>query len=553
MKTSIYQVFPRVELPDRRWPQQTISQAPTWCSIDLSAGDQALPNPMSLEQKLMLFGYLVSIGFKQIEIGIPGSSDTDYLFLRRLIEDDLIPEDVTIQVVSQLKEKVILKTYQALAGCKKAIIHLFKSTSLLRREQIFDVDAERLIAQTCQQVELAKSQAAALLANCQYQFSFSPEGFNTTEPTLLSRLCQSVIEIIAPSTEKPMILNLLAAVETDLPNYFADHCEHLIQSLKTEKGIIFSVQTHNDRGGAVASSELALLAGVERVEGCLLANGARAGGCCLVTMALNLYSLGIEPNLDLSDLNQLSAVVEHCTGMACPPRHPYAGDLAFTAFSAPHQFAIHEAYRAYCDGDKSHWQVPYLPIDPNDVGRGDQDIIRLNATSGRTGIRYVMEKKHGYFLPRGMQDEFSQVIKQQAHQLAAELTAEQVWTCFANYYFKGKKILELVSIGFEHQHDGELCEAQVQYEGQSYQLQGKGSGVLDTAIAALQAQFKFNVDVIDYYQHALGYGATATAVSYVQLVDAHNNKFWGVGCHADTTLSSLDALFCAINKKLTKV
>lgn len=552
MKPSIYQVFPRVELKNRSWPNNIITKAPKWCSTDLRDANQALPKPINIENKLMLFSFLVSLGFKEIEVGTPGRSKDDYIFIRRLIEEKHIPRDVTIQVMSQLKESSIDKTIKALKGCSKSIINLCQSTSSLRRQEIFEMGDNSLITHVISKIAYAKAHANKNLLTEKYHFAFSPEGFNTTEPLFLEKLCQAVIEIIQPSQKLPMILNLLAAVETDLPNYFADQIEWLIKNLKQCEHVTFSVQTHNDRGSAVASSELALLAGIERVEGCLLAHGERAGACCLLTMALNLYTHGIEAGLDFSNVAQIASIYEHCTGMECPPRHPYAGDLVFAAFSAPHQFAIHEAFNVYCQTNKKEWLVPYLPMDPSDVGRGNDDVIRLNALSGRTGISYVMEKNHGYKLPKGIQNEFSLIIKQRAAALGEEISSEQVWQYFADNYFKCKKSLELRAVSFEKDKLGKQlsCNGEALYQGKLYHFAGKGTGALDTVISALKNTFELSFEVLDYSQHALGSGSTAKAVSYIKIIDMNGDEFWGVGVEQDTTLATLDALFCALNRKM---
>ena len=552
MKRSIYQIFPRVELPNRNWPNQTLSNVPTWCSIDLRDANQSLPKPMSIDNKIMLFSFLVSLGFKQIEVGTPGRSPEDALFVRQLIEEKLIPSDVTIQVTTQLIEAGIDATLNALKGCENVIINLCQSVSSLRREEIFDMKESCLLERIESNIQYGKKQAALVLANENYQWAFSVEGFNTTEPNFLALLCQRVITVIAPSVEKPMILTFLAAVETDLPNYFADQIEWLLLTLQEQSHVIFSVQTHNDRGSAVASTELALLAGIERVEGCLLGHGERAGACCLLTLALNLYTHGLDIDLDFSNIAQVVSVFEHCTDIDVSPRHPYAGELVFAAFSAPHQFAIKEAYMAYCQSDKSEWHVPYLPMDPSDVGRGNDDVIRLNALSGRSGIAYVMEKSHGYRLPKNMQHEFSAFIKLRALEHGGELTSEQVWEYFAEHYFKGKKTFELNAVSFEKsERDNKLsCEGEVVCHQKSYPLIGMGTGALDTVMTALKKTFGLSFDVLDYHQHALGHGSNATAVSYLQIIDSNNDKYWGVGVDSDTTLATLDALFCALNRKM---
>lgn len=552
MRKSIYKIYPRVNLPDRQWPNRQVSQLPIWCSVDLRDANQALPKPMSIDRKTMLFSYLVTLGFKQIEVGTPGRSAEDALFIRRLIEDNLIPEDVCIQVTSQLKEKAIDITLETLKGCKNVIINLCQSTSCAISKEIFSMNDESLIDHIVSKISYAKDKAKILLSNEQYHWSFSAEGFNTTEPRLLEAICQGVIDLIKPTQTKGMYLTFLASVETDLPNYFADQVEWILSKLKSNKHVTFGVQTHNDRGGAVASTELALLAGIDRVEGCLLGHGERAGGCCLLTLSLNLYSHGLDLDLDFSNVAQVVSVFEHCTGLNVSPRHPYAGELVFAAFSAPHQFAINEAYSAYCQSDKTQWNVPYLPMDPSDLGRGNDDLIRLNALSGRSGIAYVMDKSHGYKLPKSMQHEFSLYIKQQASSLGSELTSEQVWEFFTEHYFKVTKTFELNSVSFEKSERGDqlACEGDVLCNGEQYHLNGKGAGALDTVMDAIKNTFNLSFDVLDYHQHALGHGSMATAVSYIQIVDQDDEKYWGVGIDSDTTLATLDALFCALNRKM---
>lgn len=552
MRTSIYKVFPRLTLPNRQWPNNILTTAPEWCSIDLRDGNQALPKPISMDKKIRLFSYLVTLGFKQIEVGTPGRSTEDNLFVRRLIQDNLIPDGVTIQVTTQLKKQAIDTTLDSVKGCKRVIINLCQSTPCSISKDIFDMNHEQFMTHIVSNVIYAKEKATQTLDSGTYQWAFSAEGFNTTEPDLLVSLCEQVIESIKPEENNNLYLTFIAAVETDLPNYFADQIEFFISQLRKHPNIIFGVQTHNDRGGAVASSELALLAGIGRVEGCLLGHGERAGACCLLTLALNLYTHGINIELDFSNVSQMVSVFEHCTGIAVSPRHPYAGELVFTAFSAPHQFAIRESYSADSLQDKKYWQVPYLPMDPNDLGRGNDDVIRLNALSGRSGIAYVMDKSHGYKLPKNMQHEFSLFIKKQAVSLGAEITSEQVWGYFTEHYFKGQKTLELTSVTFNNDgSDKRLTfKGNVLYNNEKHSIEGHGTEALAIVIASLKNKFDLNFDVIDYHQHALGYGSTATVVSYLQIRDQKNESYWGVGVDSDTTLATLDALFCALNRKM---
>lgn len=552
MKPSIYQIFPRINLSDRTWPDCTIDEAPRWCSIDLRNGDQSLPRPMSIDNKIALFSLLVKLGFTEIEVGSPGMSESDFNFVRVLIEEDLIPSGVTLQVMCQMKHASIDKTLLAIEGAPSVILHLYNTTSSLRRETIYDALSDQIITRAVSGVRYAKEKIKPLKGT-KVSFQYSPEGFNTTEPSLLLEVCRAVIEEIAPTADEPMILNLLAATETDLPNYFADQIEWLVRHLNHPAHVCFSVQTHNDRGSAVAASELALLAGVTRVEGCLLGHGERAGSSCLLTMALNLYTQGIDPRLDFSDVPHVVSKYEAYTGMDCPVRHPYAGDLVFSAFSAPHQFAIREAYRAYSQSDKTHWHVPYLPMDPCHIGRINDDIIRLNALSGRTGIAHVMEKNHGYCLPKGLQSEFSKLIKNRAYEIGGELTSEQVWHFFTEYYFKGPKAFELKSISFEKdpkQADMLHCEGELSFNGNMYHLSGSGNGALDTLSSAIKSTLELPFEVIDYHQHALGMGSTATAVSYLQIEDRQKQCHWGVGVDTDATLSTLFALISALNRKM---
>ena len=554
MKKTKYQPLAKVNLADRHWLEATIEQSPTWCSIDLREGNQSLPNLMSIEKKLIFFEYLVSLGFKQIEVGIPGRFEEDIRFLDVLVNEQLIPNDVTIQVLTTLKQSDIDLTLDSVKDCSSVIINLFQFTYQSSRNAIFDMEGEQLLQHIVSHVQYAKQQAEKILQPGQYQFAFSAEGFNATEPELLLKIYQSVIELIVPTADLPLIVNLVAGVESEMPHHFADKVEWLVTQLEHPSSVIFSVQTHNDQGHAVANSEMALYAGVSRVEGALLGMGERAGACCLVTLALNLYSRGIALDLDFSNLAQMDAIIEYCSGMTCSPRHPYVGDLVFSTFYSPHQFAIHQAYQSFMQGGEQNWQIPYLPIDPNDIGRGNDDLIRLNALSGRTGIAYVMEKRHGYLLPRGLQDEFCKLVKEQALSLGAELTAEQVWECFANHFFKQEKQIKLTSIQFDkdEQSNRLICHCDVSYQGKQHQLQSKGNGPLDTIIKALTDNLGLTFDVMDYHQHSLGHGSRATAVSYISISDEQGKSFWGVGVDPDTNLATLDALFGALNRQMEK-
>ncbi len=552
MRPSIYQVFQRVKLEKRQWPNGEITKAPIWCGIDLSDGNQALPTPMDYADKMSFFRLLVGMGFKQIEVGHPGLCDVDYFFVEKLVNDGHIPDDVTIQVATLIKKSAIEKTFAAVKGAKNVIVHLYQSTSNLRRDEIYKVDANHVIERALDGVRLVK---ACIQSQPQTQFTiqYSPESFDTTQSDFLHDVCVAVVNEIKPSAEAPMILNLMMSVESDMPNYFADKVEWLISKLSHYPGVIFSVRAHNDRGTAVAAAELALLCGVTRIEGSLFANGERAGTTCLVTLGLNLYTLGIAPQLDFSCLNEVVAAYEQNTGMKVPKRHPYAGELSFSAFQAAHQFAIYEALKAYHECDKQYFHVPYLPMDPDDIGRGNDDVIRLSTHSGRTGIAAVMEKHHGYRLPFSMQKEFSALVKKKAGQVKTELSSEEVWDYFTQVYFKGHKPFLLKNVQFEKVGENKEvihCHAVVNFEDQDYALSSMGNGALDTMVKALREAFYVDIDVDDYCQHALGHGSVATAVSYVRLVDEKEDYYWGVGVDSDLTISTLRALICGLNRKM---
>lgn len=549
MKPSIYQIFPRLELNDRQWPNNTIKQAPIWCSIDLRDGNQALPKPMDLNRKLRLFKHLVTLGFKHIEVAAPGVSDDEYRFTRHLIEHDLIPPDVSIQVIAQMKSAHIEKAFDAIKGAKQAIVHLYNTTSALRRNDIYEAKEACLIERAVEGFRLAMELKAGM-PETKVLFEYSPEGFNTTEPTSAAKICNAVIHELQPTSDEPLILNLQATVEVDLPNHFADQVEWLQRQLSHREALILSVQPHNDRGCAVAAAELAQLAGAMRIEGSLLGNGERAGNACLLTLALNLYTQGIDPQLDISDINSTVDVFEDCTELDVSPRHPYAGSLVFTTFTAPHQFAINEALTAYSNSDKREWLVPYLPMDPDDIGRSQENLIRLNVQSGRSGVNYIMEKYYGYRFPKGMQHEFSHIIKQYAKVIGTEVTHEMAWKIFSENYLEMKQPLELKSIYFEKDKEDKYClhcHGEIMRFGEGHQFNGKGNGAVDTLSHAIQNLFEMDFSIDDYQQHVLGHGSHATAVSYLKLI-RHTEIFWGVGIDNDATLASLKSLISAINR-----
>lgn len=550
MQKTIYRHFPRLEWNRRLWPSKALTNHPVWCSIDLRDGSQALPVPMNTTRKLALFRLLIKLGFKEIEVATPAVSDEEFQFVRLLIDENQIPDDVTIQVMSQMKTASIDRTFDAIKGCKKAIIHLYNTTSLLRRNDIFDSAPDELIAKAVNCFRYS-AQLAKEMKETRIQFEYSPEGFNTTEPRLAVSIINAVIDEMKPSQDIPLIINLQATVEADLPNVYADQIEYVISQIHSPEHVVISIQPHNDRGCAVAAAELGQLAGATRVEGALFGNGERAGTADILTLALNLYTQGIDPGLDIQNIDEIIDIFESSTELSISPRHPYAGELVFTTFTAPHQFAIHEALKAYEESDRSYWHIPYLPMNPEDIGRDRQDIIRLNAQSGRSGLAYIMEKFHGYRLPKNMQKEFSAVIKKYAGNRQQEITADEAWDIFVNEYLTVKEPFELKSIYFEKDKtDPNLlhCHGEIQFQDKKYALKSSGNGVVDTLINYVNQEFHLNLTVDDYYQHALGHSSNATAASYIRVIDKMGNSYWGAGVDNDATLSTLRALISGMNR-----
>lgn len=550
MHNTIYTHFPRLEWSQRQWPSKTLTKHPTWCSIDLREGSQSLPTPMNISRKLALFHLLIQLGFKEIEVASPAIADDEFQFVRLLIDEHLIPNNVTIQVISQMKTTSIDRAFEAIQGAKKAIVHLYNTTSMLRRSDVFETNPEELISKAITTFRYAK-QLAAKMPETDIHFEYSPEGFNTTEPALAIRIVNAVIDEVKPTEEHPLIINLQATMEADLPNVFADQVEYLISQIHSRENVIISIQPHNDRGCAIAAAELGQLAGATRVEGTLLGNGERAGVADILTLALNLHTQGIESGLHIEDINEIMDIYENCTELSVSPRHPYAGELVFTTFSAPHQFAIHEGLKAYEESGKTFWHVPYLPMNPEDIGRGREDIIRLTTQSGRSGLAYVMEKFHGYRLPVNMQKEFSLLVKKEAIQKNREITADDAWDIFMQEYLKAKKPFELKSIYFEKDKDNSSqlnCNGELLFNGEKYDLVSSGNGVIDTVINYLNNKFNLNLIVDDYYQHALSHGSDSIAASYIRVIDQSGNSYWGAGIDNDATLATLRALISAVNR-----
>ena len=540
-----YKAFQPIALKDRRWPDQVISKAPIWCSVDLRDGNQALSEPMSVEQKKLMFQLLVDVGFKEIEAGFPAASQPDFDFVRHLIEADRIPEDVTIQVLTQARPELIQRTFEALKGVKRAIVHLYNSTSTVQREKVFKLDKAGIKAIAVKGAEevLRCAQAAP---ETEWRFQYSPESFTGTELDYAVEVCDAVNAVWKPTPSHKTIINLPATVEMSTPNIYADQIEWFCREIKNRDSIIVSLHTHNDRGCGVAASELGLMAGADRVEGPLMGNGDRTGNLDVVTMAMNLYSQGIDPELDFSDMDRVIAVEKQCTQIDVHPRHPYAGSLVFTAFSGSHQDAIKKCLNLYTPGET--WEIAYLPIDPRDVGRTYQDVIRVNSQSGKGGVAYVMESKYGFSLPRWLQIEFSRVVQKEAESSGVEVSPERIRELFDSTYLKPQSPLLLSTFSLE-KSDRKRIKGEIELQGNSFSIEGQGSGMLEAFVDALQTTFGMQLQILEYGEHALGQDADAEAVTYLQ-VKQGDTRFTGIAIDKDIVTSSVNALLNAVSQAL---
>ena len=541
---SKYQAFQPVQLPDRSWPNKVINKAPTWCSVDLRDGNQALIEPMSVAQKKKLFGLLIDIGFKEIEVGFPAASQPDYDFVRWLIEENQIPDDVTIQVLTQARSALIEKTYEALKGVKKAIVHMYNSTSVVQREKVFKLDKAGII-------DIAVNGAKEVIRYAEqrpetdWYFQYSPESFTGTEIDFAVEVCDAVTDIWQPTVERKVILNLPSTVEMATPNVYADQIEWFCRHVKNRDAVIISLHTHNDRGCGVAASELGLMAGAERVEGTLLGNGERTGNLDVVVMGMNMYSQGVDPELNFSDMDRICSVVKECTQIDIQPRHPYAGSLVFTAFSGSHQDAIKKSLNVHQEEDS--WEIAYLPIDPRDVGRTYQDVIRVNSQSGKGGVAYVLDNKYGYQLPRWLQIEFSRIVQKAAEDSGQEISPEEIWQLFEQSYLSLSSPLILQTFSIEKSGDKETVSGTIDLEGQEFRVQGQGSGMLAAFSNALQSTLGIEFQVLEYGEHALSQSSNAEAVTYIQL-KYNNQRYTGIAINEDIVTSSVNALLNGVGQ-----
>ena len=548
MPAHRYQPFPQVDLPDRTWPSKTITTAPLWCSVDLRDGNQALIEPMDSERKWKMFEALVAAGFKEIEVGFPSASDTDFGFVREIIEQGAIPDDVTIQVLTQCRPELIKRTFEAIDGAKQAIVHIYNSTSTLQREVVFGLDEDGIVdialkgAALCRELE-------STIPNTKVHYEYSPESFTGTELPFAKRICDEVIDILDP-TDKTVIINLPATVEMSTANIYGDMIEWMHRNLARRDEIVLSLHPHNDRGTGVAAAEFGVMAGADRVEGTLFGNGERTGNVDVINVAMNLFSQGVDPELDISNINELRRTAEYCNQLPVHPRHPYVGDLVYTAFSGSHQDAIKKGFEALESSDSPFFEVPYIPIDPKDVGRSYEDVVRVNSQSGKGGVSYLLKAEHSLDLPRRMQIEFTRVIQGITDRTGKELTASNIFDEFdatylgldAPYLLQGFEVAQNAK-----GEDRTLLTARMTEDGEARVVQGSGNGSLSAFVAGITELTGMDIRVLDYQEHSRGSGQDAEAVTFVE-AEVDGTVLWGCGIHTDITTSSMRALVSALNR-----
>ena len=560
MRTHKYRPYSAsfdIDLADRSWPTRRIEQAPRWCAVDLRDGNQALIDPMSPARKLAMFQLLVQMGYKEIEVGFPSASQTDFDFVRQLVEGGHVPDDVVIQVLTQCREHLIERTFESLRGAKQAIVHFYNSTSTLQRRVVFGLDRDGITDIATQGARLCLKYAEMLTPDTDIRYEYSPESYTGTELEYALEVCAKVIEVIDPTPERPIIINLPATVEMATPNVYADSIEWMHRHLPRRDSVVLSLHPHNDRGTGVAAAELGYLAGADRIEGCLFGNGERTGNVCLVTLGLNLFSQGIDPQIDFSDIDEVRRTVEYCNQLPVPERHPYGGDLVYTAFSGSHQDAIKkglehlakDAADAGRDVDEIEWAVPYLPIDPRDVGRTYEAVIRVNSQSGKGGVAYLMKSEHHLDLPRRLQIEFSGVVQRRTDDEGGEVSAADLWAAFSDEYLPTGSSwgrLALRGTRASSSDDGDELSVDLVDAGTAISLEGRGNGPIAAFTSAL-AEIGVDVRVLDYHEHAMSAGGDATAAAYVECA-VGGRVLWGVGIDPNIITASLKAVVSAVNR-----
>lgn len=555
----------------REWPDKDITKAPIWCSVDLRDGNQSLPTPMSVDEKMRMFKMLLDVGFKEIEVGFPSASQTEYDFLRKLIDENLIPDDVKVQVLTQSREHLITKTFEALKGCKNAIVHLYNSTSVLQRDVVFNMDKEEIIGIAVKGAKLLKEEAAKY-PETNFQFEYSPESFTGTEMDYALEICEAVMDVWQPTPENKMIINLPSTVEMTTPNRYADQIEWFSKTIKNRDCVSISLHPHNDRGTSTAAAELGLLAGADRIEGTLFGNGERTGNLDILIVGMNMYSQGVDPELDFSNINKIAEIYKDCTKLPIHERHPYVGDLVFTAFSGSHQDAIRKGMKAREARGEYVWQVPYLPLDPHDLGREYKEIIRINSQSGKGGAAYIMESEFGYNMPKAMQKYFGKVVKRRSDSMGKELSPQEIFNLFEKWYINIEtpykltkyKISSVDSDSFDvDSNDIEtnslLLEAVINFNGHDYTIKGTGNGPVDAFSNALMQQDEEelkplkNYKFVHYHEHALGEGSHVKGVAYIQIDAGCTEPYFGVGISENINTAAISALMNAINKSYIKM
>ncbi|UUX52206.1 2-isopropylmalate synthase [Nisaea acidiphila] len=555
MHIEKYQAYQPVNLPDRTWPSKIIDHAPTWCSVDLRDGNQALIDPMDSARKHRMFKTLVEMGFKEIEVGFPSASDTDFNFVREIIEGGLIPDDVTIQVLTQAREHLIERTIESLMGAKSVIVHLYNSTSELQRRVVFQQDREGVKQIAVEGAKMVKDRLARLEdAGTKVRLQYSPESFTGTELDYALEVCEAVMDVWQPTPENPVIINLPSTVEMSTPNIYADQIEWMHRHFTRRDAIILSVHPHNDRGTGVAATELAVMAGADRVEGTLFGNGERTGNVDIVTLGLNLFTQGVDPELDFSNINELMETAEYCNQLPIHPRHPYAGELVHTAFSGSHQDAINKGMQAIRKSNDPHWEVPYLPIDPQDIGRDYEAIIRVNSQSGKGGVAYLLETDYKIKLPKAAQADFSQVVQKITDATGKEINSETIWSTFQDEYIAQKDApYELVSFSskpIEGSNEREHITAIVDHIGKKHTIEADGNGPISAFVNGLRTEFGLNFRLKDYTEHTRSVGSRAEAAAYIELTvpDEKGRSVFGVGIDTSITMAPIRAVMSAVNR-----
>lgn len=547
MNYKKYKPYPKMDMPNRKWPNNSIVKAPIWCSVDLRDGNQALEIPMSLEQKLDFFQFLVKMGFKEIEIGFPAASDTEYEFTRKLIDDNLIPDDVTIQVLTQSRQHIIEKTFDALKGANNAVVHLYNSTSTLQRDVVFGNSKEETIELAIFGAKMIQEESQKC-KDTNWIFEYSPESFTGTEMDFAADICNAVGNIWKPTVDKKIIYNLPSTVEMATPNIYADQIEYMCEHIENREAVIVSVHTHNDRGTGVAATELALLAGADRVEGTLFGNGERTGNADLVTVAMNMFSQGVDPELDFSNIGEVIEIYEKSTCLSVHPRHPYSGELAYTAFSGSHQDAIRKGMDKM-KGSSNTWAVPYLPIDPVDVGRNYDPIIRINSQSGKGGIAFVLEQSYGLHLPKPLQQDLSKVVTRISDESHSDISSKKIYQIFNEEYVDLRNKFSLESYReISNAKDAVSIEAIVMFNGDEKVITGDGNGILDAFCHAVEKLINIKFEISDYREHSMEYGTKSRAISYVQISTEDGKVYFGAGTSSSISKSSLRAVASTINK-----